>query len=816
MASPLRWFRKHSFFFIVVFGVFLMGIFGLGSVITGLNPGDMARRSIAENKVLAEWSGGELKEQDVSFLRRKHFAGQRLMEEVYKYALEQNGGNPFRVGVEPIPSIVRRGENPSPKQMDEEVMFRYLMAKRAEDEGFIVDETMVMDFLAQFSGDAGISKNILKELNKRANPNLPLTPVIRHLQQELLWLQMVSMANGGRAFTSASREGVAAINPTEAVELFARTNRIIECKVIPLSVDEYVSKVTEEPSNSELRELYEAGKYDYPFYNFTEPGFKQLKRARIQYFFAKLDTFVENEMAKITDEQVQEEYNKLVEAEDKLVMQVISEEPEEAAPATDAGGNGESTDTPDSLDPANTEGSETKIPDAAPVEETTVPEAEAEEEGSGSAGEGGYVSTVGHQETEEVPAEAVPAEGQPVQEVPVQEVPVQEVPAEGVQLETPNTTEIQESAPASDPVQEVEPAQESAPMESTEGTDDETEAAPAGTDAPADTQSDPVIDDGPKVKREPKALKDVADAIKRQMVMADARIARDAAIDSAEKEIRKYQMLHDRWEFDYGGEKEKTEEPVAPDYQQVADKYGIQFAETDLIDETQIDDEQIGKVVVLDIANRRAIQIGEQLFQAFDTVAVFQPLTADDFREGSKYLYWFSEKVDQKVPTFDEARESIVKYWKRNKAIDAALAEAESIAEKANSQKKLLSNLYPDETVETGGFAWFSKFGQFSYGNPIGVISPGEEFMGTAFGLGQREAGTAANETRDTVYVIQNVSALSKSTDQIASDYLKQHFFQTRQIPQEVVTAKQRYRTNTNEEWNQEFRKEMDIKVVGQ
>ena len=531
-------------------------------------------------------------------------------------------------------------------------------------------------------------------------------------------------------------------------------------------------------------------------------------------------------MAKITDEQVQEEYNKLLEAEDNLVMQVIPNEKDETAPATDAGStDGEATiDTPDSLDPTVEEGSETKVPDAAPVEETTVPEVEPE--GSGSAGEGGYVSLLPLQETEQVPAEGVPAEV----------VPSEVVPTEGVQIEIPDTvnnvptTKVvvpSESAPGSDPT-----VQESKPMESTAGTDEKTEAAPVETEAapveteaaPVETeaapettqQSDPVIDDKPVVKREPKALKDVAEDIKRRMVMADARVARDAALDSAEKEIRKFQMLHDRWEFDYGGEKEKTEEPVAPDYQVVADKYGVQFAETGLVDETQIGDEQIGKVVVFDIANRRAIQIADQLFQAFDTVAVFQPLTADDFRDNAKYLYWFSEKVDQKIPTFDEARESIVKYWKRNQAIAAAITEVESIAEKANSNDKLLSDLYPDETVETGGFAWFSKFGRFSYGNPIGVTSPGEEFMETAFSLGQRKAGIAANETRDTVYAIQNVSPLTKSTDQIASDYLKQHFFQTRQIPQEVITAKQLYRRNMSSDWNQEFRKEMDIKVVGQ
>lgn len=820
MASPLRWFRKHSFFFIVVFGVVLMGIFGLGSVITGLNPGDMARQATAENKVLAKWSGGELKEKEVQFLRQKHFASQRLMQEVYKYAMEQNGGNAFRVGVEPIRSIVRQGENPTPQQMDEEVMFRYLMAKRAEDEGYIVDENMVLDFLGQFSGDVGVTKNILKDLNRRANPSMPLTPVIRHLQQELLWLQMESMANGGMAFSNESREGIAAINPTEAVELFARTNRTIECKVVPLSVDEYVSKITDEPSESELRELYEKGKFDYPIYNFSEPGFKQLRRANIQYFFAKLDTFVENEMAKLTDEQVQEEYNKLVEAEDNLVMQVVPEQKDAAdsdttdPDATDAAdtpvvpeeGSGTTAPAPaaDSVKPTiELESPATETVPAETVPAETVP---TETEGSGSAGEGGYVSLRPQQEVpEQTPAESVPAPGAGTTETVV---PTEQAPGSD-----PATIE---EVVGSDTTQEVVPT-ETAPGESTETPVVQTET-PADADGSEKKMepSDPVIDDNPKVKREPKALKDVADDIKRRMVTADARAARDAALDSAEKEISKFQMLRDRFKFGYDGNQEDKEEPAVPNFLEIADKYGVQFAETGLVDETQIGDEQIGQVIVFDIANRRAVQIADQLFQAYENVSVFQPLSAEDFRDNAKYLYWFAEKVDQKVPTFDEARESVVKYWKRNQAIESALSEAESIAEKANSQKKLLSDLYPDEAVDTGGFSWFSKFGRFAYGTPVGVTAAGEDFMKSAFELGEREVGVAMNETRDTVYAVQNVSTVTKSTNQIASDYLKQHFFQTRQVPQEVISAKQEYRRKMAREWNQEFRKEMDIQVVGQ
>ena len=807
MASPLRWFRKYSFFFIVVFGVLLMAIFGLGSVVTGLNPSDLARRTTRENKVVAEWAGGELKESDLFDLRQRHFAGQRLIEEVYKYALEQNGGNPFRPGVERILPIIRQGSNPSVQQMNDEIMNRYWMAKRASDEGFMVDENMVIDYLAQFSGDAGLSKNILKQLNKRANPGVPLTPVVRQLQSELLWQQMESLAGAGLAFNTNSQEGVSAINPTEAVELFARTNRQIECKVLPIPVEDYVSKVTEEPSDSELRELFDEGKYDYPSYDLRDPGFKQLKKGKLQYFVAELETFVQNEMAKISDEEVQAEYDRLVEAEDNMVMQVVPKETPagEAPDAAGTPGDGSATETDDvpaeqSMEPGGSvdaiEEAEEETELVEEVIEQVTEELEENLEESGGGNSGGYTSLLIQ---DEEPAETEIVE---VLEIESSETPVQEPDAQ--------SPAEQETVPAAQASNEEAPAADA-------GSDSEmqepAETAPGAVDEGSD---DPVIDDGPTVEREPKSLNDVAEDIKRRMVMQDARAARDKAVDSAEREIRKFQMLYDRWENELEGDKDKTEEPTRPNYQEVADKYGIQFAETDWVDQTTIDQEKIGQVVVFDMASRQAIQIGQQLFSDFDNLNAYQPLTADDFRTSSRFLYWFSEKVDAKVPDFDDAREDVLNYWKRNQAIDLAMAEANRIAEEVNDQKKELGDMYPEKALDTGSFAWFSKFGRFAYGAPIGVTEPGEELMETAFGLEINSAGAAMNDLRDIAYVIQNVSPVEKSTGQVASDYFKQHFFQTRQVPREVMTAKGRYRQELNYEWSRDFLKSMDVKKVGE
>ena len=836
MASPIRWFRKHSQFFVVVFGVVLMAIFGLGSIMTTLNPGDLARSAQAENPVVVEWSGGELTEYDLFALRQKHFAARRFLENVYKYAVEQNEGKPFPVSAEQILPIVRPGENPSNNDLNERIMNRYFFAQRAKQEGFIVDEEMVYDYIRQFSGETPISKQNMKELNKQVNNSVQLAGVVRHLQLELLSQQMENMTRGGLAFDTLNQVSVNAISPTEAIELYARTNRKIECRVLPVSIADKLAGVGE-PTATELSDLYEQGKYDYRTYNYDTPGFKQLKMAKVQYFAAELETFLQNEMAKVTDEEVQAEYERLVEAEDNLVMRLIPNKKPETEP--DSNKNEEQPKDPDAetkTDPApapgddeaeseegettesGDDGSSTESDDdaaPAPGEETEA----GTDSGDGIEGDsssGGYTS-IGFQDEsgQEEPAEdEKPADEEPAESK--EAVQESETTEETTEEQSTDDTSADDSSATDAGGQDADkPATGS---EESEMSEEETKDAQSSDSTDEAAADDPVIEDE-KPKREPKPLAEVADQIKRRMKMQDARKARDLVIDQAEKELRKYQMNINKWEFEKEREgKEDLEQPPVPDFNAVADALGIQFVETELLDQTQIVDEPIGKVTRLEFSNRQPIQIniGEEIFNSFESTAIYQPAVVDNFADGTKYVYWLSKKVDQKIPTLEEAEESIVKYWKHNKAVEAAMADAQAIADGLNSGNKLLADEKPEKSVDTGAFSWFSMFGRFSYGTPRGVTQPGDEFMSTAFGLAQGQAGVAANEPRDTVYVIQVTNTEAANLAEVGTEYLEKNFFMTNQIPREVLSAKAHYRREMNFDWLRKFNKNMDIKVVGQ
>ncbi|MEM9411185.1 MAG: hypothetical protein AAGA30_08735, partial [Planctomycetota bacterium] len=258
--------------------------------------------------------------------------------------------------------------------------------------------------------------------------------------------------------------------------------------------------------------------------------------------------------------------------------------------------------------------------------------------------------------------------------------------------------------------------------------------------------------------------------------------------------------------------------PDSPDFQAIADKYGLEFRETDLVDQLDLRDDPLGKVVDIVPVNGRIqqVNVADEIFNNFDNTAVYRISTINDFATRERIAYWLSEKVEQKVPTFDEAREKVVDYWKQQKGIELAKEKALEMAQKANDDNQSLKDLYPEKATDTGAFTWFSAFGRFSYGTPVGVNDAGEEFMETAFSLDVNQAGIALNSTRDTVYVVQTITPDARDTVQLGTEYIENSFYKKNQIPQEVMSAKSLYRSRMNQDWIKEFREDMDVEILGQ
>ena len=406
MANPMRWFRRHQKLMMVFFGVGLMAVFGLGSVVSMVNPSDLGVGR--ENPVIAVWKGGEVKRDFLNNLRFRHFQTMRFLSAVQQTARKQKGES-FNSLAIPISSIVPTGEFKE-DEVDRRLLDKFLMAEMAKEEGIIVDDAMVDEYIAQVAGYVPFSRNDMVEINREANQGQAALEVVRrHLKLELAAQQASSLIS---VSIIGNNPRIARMpNPTDAIELYTKSTRRIECQILPIEVDP--ESISEQPSSTELRKIYDEGKYIYPQFDGETPGFKIGKKVKVQYFVANQDTFLQNEINKLTDAEVQAEYEKLVEQESPIVMETIPDESqpeiptgtEDAAPILDEiESDGEASDLPPPLipDDAGSTGEEDSAP--APNESDSEPnEDENEEEGNGISialpvQTNRYVKTIAQQE----------------------------------------------------------------------------------------------------------------------------------------------------------------------------------------------------------------------------------------------------------------------------------------------------------------------------------------------------------------------------------------------------------------------------------
>ena len=786
----LGWFRRHAKILMVVLGSAAMAIFGLGPVFDTLASGG-GRESGRAAEVVATWKGGEISRVDLDLMEQRHFQAQRFLGELRKQA-EKKKGDPVNSLALPI-AMIQDGKR---EMIDDQLITRYLMAERAKEEGMVVSDGMVNDYIAMFSGDVGFSKNDLEEINSVANNRYcSLQAVRERLKTELMANQMQICARSAIPFVP---------NPVEAMELYGRTMEQIECEVLPIEVAKYVSKVEGQPPAAEIKKLYEDGKFQFSDPTGERPGFKIGRKLNLQYVVADYQTFLQNEMNKLSDEDVQKEYDRLVEEKNDLVMEpipvddAIKIEP----PPAETSGDDEISPPPAETEKPKTEGAKPVDVDAPPVENKSD---EGSEEGSSEA------QSKADQNESDQSLIVRASKFQFVSTVAPQD-------EQGEQDETP-------------PTKKPDPADGSAAVESTEALAGD-EAKPAATQEKTDESKsvepgglDQILEDAAagqaevEDKRQPKPLKDVVEQVKESMCEAAALKAMETSLTKAEVMVSDYFQKRLQWEFD---ESKKKGDPPAPlDYKALAKQYNLIAKETGLVDDVEIADDTIGQVrVFMQMMSQgrqvpQLVPVGALVFNEFNDLKLYDSQSVND-NWGSKngYLFWASEKTDTRIPTLEEAESGIIKFWKSKKALELALAEGESIKKKVNDvRSQKMSEMYSERAFPTGAFTWFSNFGSTRYGAPIGVTMAGDEFMKTAFTLANLEAGVATNETKDTVYVVQSQSEL-KSPEEVGSDYLENHFFKYKRIPNEVLRVSQLYFQELNLNWNQEFQDTMELKFL--
>ena len=748
MASPLRAFRKYQKQMLVFFGVLLMIAFILGGVLTSMPNSNSGTRE-PQDSISVQWDGASYSQDELQSFLRLHILSQRFLAQLAQTALAANATPETDPSLLPVSSDQDSGIR--------DVANILLQADEARRLGVTVNDVVVDNFLRRVGGDNGFTEgDYMVLLKESTSGQLSLARLKEHLKVELAALRLQDIMFSGMGSPSGQVNQVRMagppvpfVTPIAAVSSQERTTNKVTIEFVKIEVEPFLEQVEESPSNTEVRKLYEQGAVQFPSFQKNTPGFRVPDKAVIQWFKTDQDSFLPD-VESITEERIVEEYNRRVEAKDLSVIDSGSDE--ETTPPAETEGDGESPEgeTEPAEGGAEPAEGDAKPADESPNQDTGDTQEDAPPEKEETSGLDEQSSLPRSSSTQFVSTRFIQEETEKQNETPQDD---EQVEAEGVQEE-----------------EEGDP-----PAENQEGeaSPSETEDA-AGTESQEETESQPSDEtsgEAEEVETKFKTLEDVRDDIIEDLRRQDAGEKRNSALESITETLNEYFIEYEIWQAEQI-EESGSPAPAAPDFAKIAADYGIKFSETDgTVDFPTFNETELGQSFSEIPRSQFNFQnfptVAQTLFQNFRSTKQYQAKTTL-LRD---YIYWIAEKENQHVPTLEEASEDIKEYWKWDKAVDLARAEAKS---------KLEESDFSETAFESQPFSWLSV-GAGSLGAGGGQLSLstvnyldgeelkeldtlGNEFMRTVFGLEIEGEGQPIDALRENVFAVRVVDKVTDNS----------------------------------------------------
>jgi hypothetical protein len=849
----MRWFRKHQKVMLVFFGVILMIIFVLGSALPwfgsgGGGPGGSQQTSA--NQTVVKWNGGSLNRFQFSRLKNLHFAALRFQEQLVRQAQAQAGKNWPGIRTEPISGIDAKPES---EDFDRQLFRRFMLAQFAHDKlDMVISDQLVNDYLYLIS-DLSLSQQDLFNVNMAANSQaVDFRDILEYIKLELAAMRVDDLLSVSVPFLGLLRNPTLSNgSPADQFLAYLQTEKRFECVVKPFAVADYLGQVKAGPTGTQIRALYEQGRNLLPQERANQPGFKRPRKLAVEFLRADFQTFQDRAIQDVTKEQVLQEYNRLVEAKDPLVMEDIPQTEGDAVAPNPEGEGLQDPEGDGDLAPAPEGGEMTEEAPAGDAANPTAPSAgneaapppaekkPADDDGSQPAGKTDSAAddaapTPGNQDEPSSDDGGGTAQIQPTEEssryvsVSIQSPsalqepqPEQQEPADAPgekpadePADQPVPQESTENPPASEPAPTQNEPATSGQMPATQeaGDDQPADAAAPGQAAPQDsTQTPPSAADKPPLtgpqeplipekQQRPKKLDEELElSIKRRMKAEEAGKEMQKMLDKVQAQMQQYHDLLMDYEFALEQGEDDVEKPKPIDFRKLADECRLTYGSTDLVDYLEFQETEIGKSVHV---SDQVVRIADELFSTFDTISLHAPFVPTAAFTGESYVFWVTDKRESVIPKLDEARREIIDYWKKQEAYKLALADAEQVAQRARQNNEKILETFADTARQTGEFSWFSRT------PPLNVELPGEEFLSLAFHLKENEIGVAPNFDQSIVYLVQKTKEDPRSAEQLRDQFLKE--VATFKRPWNTAVVR-RYSGEAAQDWTDFVQDEMGV-----
>jgi hypothetical protein len=748
MPNAMNWFRRNQKMFLAVLGVVCIVGFVLFEPLFRIFTGS----SGGTNPVAVRMNFADLHEHELNQMVQSRSLLNNFLEKVagtaaYNLAQTRQVQLPPEQVYNFILQQMRAAGIYAPEAANEQGVVRMLLiTHEARQMGMDVDNDAALQWLQRATLEQ-VTPDQMRQIiaglhvsQRRVFDELRNALLVANMQQALMHVNSLQGTPPGLRW-----------------DYFQRLNREVRAEVIALPVADFVSEVAE-PTDAALRELFEKYKHYYPVPGQPQPGFRIPVKGKFQGFKAPFEQFAS--AIEVTDDEIAKYYD---EHQENFPYTNIDEESETGTEAKPSEVSTSPDQTEDSA-PANAPPTESPPTEDAQPDNTTTSEPPSAEEAAPAAAAETTPATPTEPASGEKPAESPePSPGGGGDDAGSSEPA--ETPTGDVTTVAPsNAAAVPESAPS-----ELEkPANAAEVPQGTGASTPEDKVEPS-----SDYQLPDSIGGGEKPQYDP--LWKVSDKIRQTLVREKVRQKINSVFDELSsvmdrhaQQVELYEIEKEEYDAKKAGE---VPQPPAPlDLKQLAQQYGVESFETDLI--TPFD------------AN--AIEIGQTTIEgrpftavAFENTGLLTPRRAEDL-SGDQFLFWKTAASKSKVPTFEEAREEVVAAWKEIEARKLAQERAAKMAAAANSSGESLQTMFGADSKypvrETGFFSWMteqtlaSQFGQPRVQLSVvpEVPNAGQEFMRATFALQPGRAGSALDAPETTAYVIRVIEQRPEMAELLA------------------------------------------------
>ncbi|MFH1920658.1 MAG: hypothetical protein ABIP48_12315 [Planctomycetota bacterium] len=735
----------------------------------------MGQQSRANPRVVTTKNYGDLHSSNLAGLRWRRQIALRFFDALGR-ALVMAGANPAPVQMAVREMVPDQGVSPI---SDEALVETWLLARRAEELGLVVDNATISAFIRELMQDR-ITPDGLAAILQRAD--ISDNELLSVLRQELLAMRL-------RGIFRLSVQGT---TPAERWDYFQRLNRKVTIESLEVPVSRFLDDV-DDPDEATLRDFFEEYKAEPYDPASPEPGFREPKKVAVEYLKAEYESFFQRELAAVSPEELKAYYEEhkgeyreeslpapdgeepaAVDSEAKAeegesaapessgkpedpasqdaapdqempAGEAGTETPEaEPAPTTPDGEAASAPEKPAEAEPENTEPANTEPADTKPAEEASPGSTGAADDTSSTAGASPF-RLASFLAEDAAPEETAAEEGPSASS---EEPSVELAPADGAAAEpTPPQESMAETMPADEPAEQAEAAPEEPAGE---------EGKPSAEPAAATPEEGDVAAGEPKYL----PLEKVEEEIRNKL-------ARDKANEAIVKVLADLRSQLERdheklilFEVESKNDPGKTA-PEKTDFDELAEQHdGLDHYTTELF--SALDAEQLDGIVKSSVGQQTSF-----IDAVFELLPKQRPEISQD-TDGNHYLFWKVDEAEERVPELEDAgvRERVVREWKKRAARILARQEAEQMAAKAREAGKPLAEALParsSDVVPSEPFTWLT-YGAIqpwmAYAPPSvsaveGVDTPGDDFMRAVFTLKKKEVGAAMNQPQTVAYVVR-------------------------------------------------------------